>query len=196
MWLSTAAAVVVILVTPVIGLLSDRVGRKPVLALLALGNAVLPITMFALMASGSHARRCSARWSSPRWPAGSARSARSPLPSNSPAKDGSPASLWARPATAIFGGLTPWLAQYLVERTGWTMAPGAMIALVGLCVLPLFLWMRETAPRSARAEPVQHRLDRPEQDQQVEPGREIFDVVEVVLELVVDVRRPRRHGPG
>ncbi len=34
----------------------------------------------------------------------------------------------------------------LIERTGWTMSPGAMIAVVGLAVLPLFLWMRETAP--------------------------------------------------
>ena len=49
----------------------------------------------------------------------------------------------------IFGGLTPFAAQLLVERTGWTMAPGAMIALVGLCVLPLFLMMKETAPLTA-----------------------------------------------
>ena len=60
-------------------------------------------------------------------------------------------ALGATGATAIFGGLTPWLAQYLVEQTGWAMAPGAMIALVGLCVLPLFLMMRETAPRRQKA---------------------------------------------
>ena len=35
-------------------LLSDRVGRKPVLIALRLLSAVLPITMFSLMASGSH----------------------------------------------------------------------------------------------------------------------------------------------
>ena len=55
-------------------------------------------------------------------------------------------ALGATGATAIFGGLTPLLAQLLVERTGWAMAPGAMIALVGLCVLPLFLTMKETRP--------------------------------------------------
>src|SRR5687768_8203964 len=54
LWLSTAAAVVVILVTPFVGALSDRVGRKPVLAGLAVGNAIFPIAMFGLMASGSH----------------------------------------------------------------------------------------------------------------------------------------------
>jgi MHS family proline/betaine transporter-like MFS transporter len=49
-------------------------------------------------------------------------------------------------ATAIFGGLTPYGAQWLVERTGWGGAPGAMIAVVAIAVLPVFLTMRETAP--------------------------------------------------
>jgi MHS family proline/betaine transporter-like MFS transporter len=62
-------------------------------------------------------------------------------------------ALGATMATAIFGGLTPFLAQLLVERTGWAFAPGAMIAVVGLCVLPLFVRMRETAPLSARPSP-------------------------------------------
>jgi MHS family proline/betaine transporter-like MFS transporter len=57
-------------------------------------------------------------------------------------------ALGATMATAVFGGLTPWFAQFLVTRTGWSMAPGAMIALVAVCVLPIFLWMRETASRS------------------------------------------------
>jgi MHS family proline/betaine transporter-like MFS transporter len=55
-------------------------------------------------------------------------------------------ALGATMATAIFGGLTPLAAQWLVERTGWTMAPGAMIALVAVCVAPVFLRIRETAP--------------------------------------------------
>jgi MHS family proline/betaine transporter-like MFS transporter len=55
-------------------------------------------------------------------------------------------ALGATGATAIFGGLTPWLAQWLIERSDWTMAPGAMIALVAIAVLPVFLTMRETAP--------------------------------------------------
>jgi len=50
-------------------------------------------------------------------------------------------------ATAVFGGLTPYGAQWLVQRTGWAGAPGAMIAAVAIAVLPVFLTMRETAPR-------------------------------------------------
>jgi MHS family proline/betaine transporter-like MFS transporter len=60
-------------------------------------------------------------------------------------------ALGATGATAIFGGLTPWLAQLLVERSGWTLAPGVMIAAVAIAVLIVLLTMRETAPIWARA---------------------------------------------
>ena len=49
-------------------------------------------------------------------------------------------------ATAIFGGLTPYAAQRLVEATGLPQMPGVMIALVAVAVLPVFVLMRETAP--------------------------------------------------
>jgi MHS family proline/betaine transporter-like MFS transporter len=52
-------------------------------------------------------------------------------------------------ATAIFGGLTPWLAQVLIEETGRTEIPGVMIAIVAFCVAPVFLAMRETRPKGA-----------------------------------------------
>ena len=56
-------------------------------------------------------------------------------------------ALGATVATAIFGGLTPWLAQLLVARTGWNAMPGLMIAAVAVCVAPIFLKMPETAAR-------------------------------------------------
>ena len=58
-------------------------------------------------------------------------------------------ALGATMATAIFGGLTPWLAQMLIDRTGQPQVPGLMIAAVAVCVLPVFLTMRETAPVKA-----------------------------------------------
>ena len=61
LWLSTAAAVVVILVTPLHrpAVRPDRpqAGPRPA----RLGNVVLPITMFALMASGSHGQALARR---------------------------------------------------------------------------------------------------------------------------------------
>jgi MHS family proline/betaine transporter-like MFS transporter len=50
-------------------------------------------------------------------------------------------------ATVVFGGLTPYVAQRLVEATGLPQMPGVMIAMVAIAVLPVFALMRETAPR-------------------------------------------------
>lgn len=41
-------------------------------------------------------------------------------------------ALGATAATAVFGGLTPYIARLLIIRTGSTLAPGAMIAIVAL----------------------------------------------------------------
>lgn len=58
-------------------------------------------------------------------------------------------ALGATIATALFGGLTPWLAQVLTQRSGSLSAPGVMIALVAIAVLPVLLALPETRPRSA-----------------------------------------------
>jgi MHS family proline/betaine transporter-like MFS transporter len=151
LWLSTAAAVVVILVTPFVGLLSDRVGRKPVLAALALGNAIFPMAMFALMASGSHTQALGGAFVLAGLAGGVSAVGAVATAEQFPGEGRvTGLALGATGATAIFGGLTPFIAQLLVERTGYSMAPGAMIAIVGLCVLPLFLMMKETAPRYSR----------------------------------------------
>jgi MHS family proline/betaine transporter-like MFS transporter len=147
LWLSTIAAVVVILVTPLVGAWSDRVGRKPVLAILALANTFLPITMFALMASGSHVQALLGALVLAALAGGVSAVGAVATAEQFPGEGRvTGLALGATGATAIFGGLTPFVAQLLVERTGWAVAPGAMIALVGLCVLPLFLAMKETAP--------------------------------------------------
>ena len=49
-------------------------------------------------------------------------------------------------ATAIFGGLTPWLAHRLELATGSPSIPGVMIAVVAAAVLPVLWWMKETRP--------------------------------------------------
>ena len=147
LWLSTAAALAVILVTPFVGALSDRIGRKPVLALLSLGNIVLPTTMFALMASGSHGQALAGALVLAALAGGVSAVGAVATAEQFPGEARvTGLALSATMATAIFGGLTPFVAQYLVARTGWTLAPGAMIALVALAVLPIFLTMRETAP--------------------------------------------------
>ncbi len=108
LWLSTAAAVAVILVTPFVGLLSDRVGRKPVLVALALANAMFPIAMFALMASGSHGQALAGALVLAALAGGVSAVGAVATAEQFPGEGRvTGLALGATGATAIFGGLTP-----------------------------------------------------------------------------------------
>ncbi|HYI39917.1 MAG TPA: MFS transporter [Allosphingosinicella sp.] len=147
LWLSTLAAVAVILVTPVVGLLSDRVGRKPVLLALAGLSALLPALMFSHMASGSTGQALLGAVVLALVAGGvSAVGAVATAEQFTGEARISGLALGATVATAIFGSLTPWLAQISVEATGRPEIPGFMIAVVALAVAPVFLTMRETRP--------------------------------------------------
>jgi MHS family proline/betaine transporter-like MFS transporter len=147
LWLSTVAAILVILVTPVAGLLSDRAGRRPILIGLAVASAILPVTMFSLMSqnsipaalAGAGILACIAG-------AYSAVGAAATGEQFSGEGRMTGLALGATGATAIFGGFTPWLAQSLMGSTGWPGVPGALIAVVALAVLPVLILMPETAP--------------------------------------------------
>ena len=151
LWLATIAAVVVILITPLTGMLSDRWGRKSVLIALALCAAAMPAAMFSLMAVGGQngallgavVLACVAGGAS----AVGAVATAEQFPGEGRLTG---LALGATSATAVFGGFTPWLAQWLIEVTGANWVPGAMIAIVALVVLPVFWQAPETAPLSAR----------------------------------------------
>jgi len=147
--LSTVAAFVVIAVTPLVGALSDHVGRRPVLIGIALACAAGPITLFSLMAHGGV------------WPAlvgavllaalGGAWSAVGAVATAEQFSGEARLSglaLGVTSATALFGGVTPLVAQMLPEGTGWPAVPGAMIAVVALVILPVLWRIPETAPRA------------------------------------------------
>jgi len=147
LWLSTIAAFAVILITPLTGLLTDRIGRKPVLIGLCAASAALPITMFLLMAGSSRAEAMLGAVILA-LVAGAVSAVGAVATAEQFPGEGriTGLALGATMATAIFGGLTPYGAQWLVQRTGWTGVPGAMIAVVAIAVIPVFLAMRETAP--------------------------------------------------
>jgi MHS family proline/betaine transporter-like MFS transporter len=148
LWLATIAAVAVILVTPLTGILCDRWGRKPVLVAVCLLSAALPVTLFSTMASGGPAQAlggaillaCVAGAMS----AVGAVATAEQFPGEGRVTG---LAFGATGATAIFGGLTPFAAQLLLERSGNHAVPGIMIAVVAIAVLPIFLTLKETAPR-------------------------------------------------
>ena len=150
--LSTWAAVAVILVTPLVGLLSDRLGRRPVLVLLSLCSAVLPITLFEMMTRGSDVSALAGALLLASLAGGVSAVGAVATAEQFPGEGRLSGLAWgATLATAVFGGLTPLLAQWLVGVTGWPLVPGAMIAVVALLVLPVLAWMPETAPDAGRA---------------------------------------------
>jgi MHS family proline/betaine transporter-like MFS transporter len=152
LWLSTLAAIAVILVTPFVGLLSDRVGRKPVLLALAGLSFLLPALMFSLMAGGSAGQALAGAVVLALVAGGvSAVGAVATAEQFTGEARVSGLALGATVATALFGGLTPWLAQVLIGETGRPEIPGIMIAVVALCVAPVFLTMRETRPAQGSA---------------------------------------------
>lgn len=149
LWLSTGAAVVVILITPIVGAWSDRSGRKPVLTLLCLASALLPAAMFWLMGRGSEPLALSGAVVLAAVAGGvSAVGAVATAEQFAGEARLSGLALGATFATALFGGLTPYLAQLLTGRSGWAGAPGLMIAIVALTVLPVILRMGETRPEA------------------------------------------------
>ena len=147
---SVLAALTVILVTPIIGLASDRFGRRPTLLALALASIILPTAMFAAMVDGGTATWAGAIVLAALGGAVSAVGAVTTAEQFPGEGRLSGLALGATTATAIFGGLTPLVAHLLVTNSGWAAAPGAMIACVALCVIIVFWRMPETAPKCTK----------------------------------------------
>ena len=152
LWVSTGAAVAVIAVTPFVGLASDRFGRRPALLILAACSAILPIALFSLMAGGAQGPALGGAIVLALVAGGtSAVGAIATGEQFTGASRASGLGIGYTVATAVFGGLTPYVAQVLVVHTGRPQMPGIMIAVVALAVLPVFALMRETAPARERA---------------------------------------------
>ncbi|TFI59650.1 MFS transporter [Sphingomonas parva] len=147
LWLSTVAALVVIAITPLVGALSDRVGRRPVLIVLCVAAASLPILMFVWMGAGSPAQIWLGILALAALGGGVSAVGAVATAEQFPGEGRlSGLALGATAATAIFGGLAPYVAQRLLDHSGWPAVPGVMIAAVALAVLPVLWRMPETRP--------------------------------------------------
>lgn len=146
LWLATAAAVVVILVTPLVGWLSDRVGRRPVLIGLTLTAILLPWALFGMLTMSAGMALLAALMLAALGGGVSAVGAVATAEQFPGEGRLTGLALGATVATAIFGGLAPYLAQVFTSLSRSPIVPGVMIAVVALGVLPVLMRMRETRP--------------------------------------------------
>jgi MHS family proline/betaine transporter-like MFS transporter len=147
------ALATLMLLAPVFGWLSDRIGRKPLLLTGALAICVTSYPLIALLA----------RW--PSLPAlvmvqmviaifiavftGPAPAALGELYPTNVRSSGM--SLAYNIAVAVFGGFAPFISTWLIAKTGDTLAPAYYVTASAVLSLMALLFMKETAPVRTRS---------------------------------------------
>jgi len=150
---STSAGLLVLVVaTPLMGLLSDRIGRKPLLLAACAGFVLLPYPLFVLMLSGVSLATIVvvqvvlaltiALYSGP-GPAAIAEI----FPTKA-------RSTWMSTGysagVAIFGGFAPFIATWLIARTGNPISPSYYVIAAAVASMAVILGLEETARQPLR----------------------------------------------
>jgi MHS family proline/betaine transporter-like MFS transporter len=152
LWSNTIGLLVLVAAVPLMGLLSDRYGRKPLLLACCLSFIVLPYPLFLLMLSGAGLATIVgiqilfglmiALFSGP-GPAA--------IAEIFPTKV---RSTWMSTgyslAVAIFGGFAPYIATWLIEKTGSPIAPTYYLIAAAIVSTAVIFSLRETAHEALR----------------------------------------------
>jgi MHS family proline/betaine transporter-like MFS transporter len=145
--ITVASAVALVLILP-LGALSDRIGRKPLLITGALGFAVFTYPLFLLLNTGSLPAAIAAHAGLAAIEAAfvsSSLAAGAELFATRVRSSGY--SIGYNVSVAVFGGTAPYVATWLVARTGNELSPAFYVIAAALVTLATVLTMRETAAR-------------------------------------------------
>jgi MHS family proline/betaine transporter-like MFS transporter len=143
--LNTISMVILMIASPFMGALSDRVGRKPVLAIGCLGIAILSYPLFLLISGGNVLYVLVAQaifaieLAMVFAPLGATLVELFPTRVRLSAM-----SLGYNVGFSFFGGTAPLIATYIIKETGSNVAPGIYLAFSALISLFVFLIIRET----------------------------------------------------
>ena len=148
----TVASLLAIVLIPPLGALSDRIGRKPLLYTGGIGFAVFAYPLFLLLNTGSLATAVIAH--------AALAAIESVFVSASLAAGAelfatrvrsSGYSIGYNVSVAVFGGTAPYVATWLVDRSGNQIAPAFYVIAAAVISVATILTMRETARRPLAA---------------------------------------------
>ncbi|MGV0606409.1 MFS transporter [Mycolicibacterium sp. XJ1904] len=146
------ASIVAIILIPPLGALSDRIGRKPLLYSGATGFAVFAYPLFLLLNSGSLVAAVAAHAALAALESvfvSASLAAGAELFATRVRNSGY--SIGYNMSVAVFGGTAPYVATWLVDRTGNQIAPAYYVIAAAVVSIATLLTMRETARQPLRA---------------------------------------------
>jgi MHS family proline/betaine transporter-like MFS transporter len=144
----TVASVVALVLIPPLGALSDRIGRKPLLLAGSAAFALLAYPLFLLLNSGSPAAAVGAHAALAAIESVfvcASLAAGAELFTTRVRSSGY--SIGYNLSVAVFGGTAPYVATWLVARTGNDLAPAFYVIAAAIVTFATVLTMRETARR-------------------------------------------------
>jgi len=146
LWIGTACLTVFVILIPIWGALSDRIGRKPLLLLSSGGYIILAYPLFMMASSGSFTLAFLAQLTMIVFLSFFSGACPATYSEIFPTKVRYTAlSIGYNVAVAIFGGFAPFIATWLIKVTGSSLAPAFYLIAAAVITFLVVLRIKETA---------------------------------------------------
>jgi MFS transporter, MHS family, proline/betaine transporter len=146
LWIGTACLTVFVILIPIWGALSDRIGRKPFLLLSSGGYIILAYPLFMMASSGSFVLAFLAQLTMIVFLSFFSGACPATYSEIFPTRVRYTAlSIGYNIAVAIFGGFAPFIATWLIKVTGSSLSPAYYLMAAAVITFVVVLRIKETA---------------------------------------------------